>query len=98
MFFVRNELKDLLKIKELAVFWLKNELYFGPQKHKTNPKIRPNTGLRTPPYVAPVPHSQGWNRALLTRGVGGQDVLNSSTLDSLTLDLSTLRSVKKAEG
>jgi hypothetical protein len=49
MFFVWNELKDLLQIKELAVFGFKNELYFERQKRKTNSKIRPKTGSATSP-------------------------------------------------
>jgi len=44
MFFIWNELNDLLQIKELAVFGLKNELYFERQKHKTNSRIWQKTG------------------------------------------------------
>jgi hypothetical protein len=37
--FRRNKLKNLLKIKELAILGLKNKPNFERQKHKTNPRI-----------------------------------------------------------
>jgi hypothetical protein len=51
MFFRGNELNDLLQIQELAIFWLKNELYFERQKRKTNSKFarkRVLEGIRRP--------------------------------------------------
>jgi hypothetical protein len=51
--FIRNELKNVLEIKELAILRRKNELYFERQKHKTNSRIWPKAGSATSPSVIP---------------------------------------------
>jgi hypothetical protein len=79
--FLRNEPKELLKIKELAVFRLKNELCFAPPKPQNEPKIRPKIGPRSS-ISRRFPHSPMRNGALFTTGAGGQDVAKSSTPDS----------------
>jgi hypothetical protein len=43
MFFRGNELKDLLKIQDLAFLDAKNELVFECKKGQTNSKKRPKT-------------------------------------------------------
>ncbi len=40
MFFRGNELKDLLEIQGLALFWIKNELVFERQIPRSKPKNR----------------------------------------------------------
>jgi len=40
-----NEPKDLLKRKELAFFWAKNELGFDAKEPKSNPKMGPKNHL-----------------------------------------------------